>query len=126
MPSLWCGPRATTIAAIALFFAATALSPAFAGTVLTVGKAAPTSDALIPVNVGDDLGIFKKHGLELKIIDFSGGSKMAQAMAAGSLDIGAGAGTELAFVSKGAPMIAVCESTGPALLFGVGVPWDSG
>ena len=78
-----------------------------------------------PVNVGDQLGIFKKHGLDLKIVDFGGGSKMVQALTAGSIDIGDGAGTEMAFVAKGAPMLAVCESTGPAPFLGVGVPWDS-
>src|SRR3984957_6272756 len=109
------------LTAITLFLA----MPAFADTTLTVGKASATSDAIIPVNVGDKLGIFKKHGLDLKIIDFAGGSKMAQAMAAGALDIGDGAGTEMAFVAKGAPMIAVCESTAPAPFLGIGVPWDS-
>ena len=96
-----------------------------AETALIVGKANPTSDAIIPVNVGDQLGIFKKHGLDLKIIDFGGGSKMVQGLTAGAIDIGDGAGTEMAFVAKGAPMIAVCESTGPAPFLGVGVPWDS-
>jgi ABC-type nitrate/sulfonate/bicarbonate transport system substrate-binding protein len=99
--------------------------PVLADTVLTVGKSSATSDALTPVNIGDQLGLFKKHGLDLKIIDFSGGSKMAQAMAAGSLDIGAGAGTELAFVAKGAPMTGVCENTAPAPFMGLGVSWDS-
>ena len=92
---------------------------------LTVGKANSTSDAIIPVNVGDKLGIFKKHALDLKIVDFGGGSKMAQGMAAGSIDIGDGAGTEMAFVAKGAPMLSVRETTGPAPFLGVGVPWDS-
>jgi ABC-type nitrate/sulfonate/bicarbonate transport system substrate-binding protein len=55
-------------------------------TTLTVGKAAPNADPIIPVNVGDKLGIFKKHGLDLNIVDLSGGSKMAQALAAGSID----------------------------------------
>jgi NitT/TauT family transport system substrate-binding protein len=50
---------------------------------------------------------------------------MAQAMAAGAIDIGAGAGTEMAFIVKGAPMIAVCEATAPAPYLAVGVPWDS-
>jgi NitT/TauT family transport system substrate-binding protein len=117
------GSRAA-IAAIAVFFAAASI-PASAETTLTVGKANATSDAIIPVNVGDQLGIFKKHGLDLKIVDFGGGSKMVQALAAGSIDIGDGAGTEMAFVAKGAPMLAVCESTGPAPFLGVGVPWDS-
>lgn len=112
------------IAAIAAFVAAVSTS-ASAETMLTVGKANSTSDAIIPVNVGDKLGIFKKHGLDLKIVDFGGGSKMVQGLVAGSIDIGDGAGTEMAFVAKGAPMLAVCESTGPAPFLGVGVPWDS-
>jgi NitT/TauT family transport system substrate-binding protein len=118
------GPEAV-IMAIALFLAAEAPDPVFAATTLSVGKASATSDAIIPVDVGDQLGIFKKHGLDLMNIDFNGGSKMAQAMAAGAIDIGDGAGTEMAFVAKGAPMIAVCESTAPAPFLGVGVPWDS-
>ncbi len=124
MPSLRGGPRAA-IVATALALGAAASVPAFAQTTLTVGKANATSDAIIPVNVGDELGIFKKHGLALKIVDFGGGSKMVQALAAGAIDIGDGAGTEMAFVAKGAPMLAVCESTGPAPFLGVGVPWDS-
>jgi NitT/TauT family transport system substrate-binding protein len=94
-------------------------------TTLTVGKAAPNADPIIPVNVGEQLGIFKKHGLDLRIVDFTGGSKMAQAMAAGGLDIGVGAGTEMALVAKGVPMIAVCQAAGPIPFLSVGVPWDS-
>jgi ABC-type nitrate/sulfonate/bicarbonate transport system substrate-binding protein len=94
-------------------------------TELTVGKAAPNADPIIPVNVGDKLGIFKKHGLDLKIVDFSGGSKMSQAMAAGSIDIANGAGTEMALVAKGVPMLAICESAGPIPFLGIGVPYDS-
>jgi NitT/TauT family transport system substrate-binding protein len=122
--SLRRGRRAAFIA-IALFLTAAASVTASADTTLTVGKASATSDAIIPVNVGDKLGIFRKHGLDLRIVDFGGGSKMAQAMAAGSIDIGDGAGTEMAFVAKGAPMIAVCESTASAPFLGVGVPWNS-
>ncbi len=98
---------------------------ASAGTALTVGKAAPNADPIIPVNVGDKLGIFKKHGLDLTIVDFTGGSKMAQAMAAGAIDIGDGAGTEMALVAKGVPMLGVCESAGPFPFLGIGVPADS-
>jgi NitT/TauT family transport system substrate-binding protein len=112
------------LAAFAILCTAAAPAPA-ADATLTVGKANATSDAIIPVNIGDELGIFKKHGLDLKIVDFGGGSKMVQALTAGSIDIGDGAGTEMAFVARGAPMIAVCQSTGPAPFLGVGVPWDS-
>jgi NitT/TauT family transport system substrate-binding protein len=112
------------IAAVAVLLSVAASAPAFAAT-LTVGKASPTSDAIIPVNIGDELGIFKKHGLDLKIVDFGGGSRMVQGLVAGSIDIGDGAGTEMAFIAKGAPMLAVCESAGPAPFLSVGVPWDS-
>ena len=102
-------------------------SPHFAAaaTVVTVGKADPSADNTIPVNVGEKLGFFKKHGLDLKIVNFGGGSKMVQAMTAGSIDIGAGAGIEMAFVAKGAPMRAVCEDAGPLSFISVGVPWNS-
>ena len=119
------GSRLATVGVVAAFLAVVAFAPASAQTPLIVGKANPTSDAIIPVNVGDKLGIFKKHGLDLKIVDFGGGSKMVQGLTAGAIDIGDGAGTEMAFVAKGAPMLAVCESTGPAPFLGVGVPWDS-
>ncbi len=115
--------RSVTAAAAAVLIAAS--SPASADPVLRVGKANQVSDAIIPVNIGDKLGIFKKHGLNLEITDYGGGGKMAQALAAGAMDIGDGAGTEMAFIAKGAPMIAVCESTAPAPFLGIGVPWDS-
>jgi ABC-type nitrate/sulfonate/bicarbonate transport system substrate-binding protein len=54
----------------------------------TAATPAPNADPIIPVNVGDKLGIFKKHGLELTIVDFTGGSKMTQAMVAGSIALG--------------------------------------
>jgi NitT/TauT family transport system substrate-binding protein len=123
MVPLWYGFGAATVAAALV--AAAPVSAAAADTTLTVGKASATSDAIIPVNVGDELGIFKKHGLDLTITDFGGGSKEVQAMTAGAIDIGDGAGTEMAFVAKGAPMIAVCESTTTAPFLSVGVPWDS-
>jgi ABC-type nitrate/sulfonate/bicarbonate transport system substrate-binding protein len=109
---------------IGIALAAALGSASHAGT-LTVGKAAPNADPIIPINVGDEAGIFKKHGLDLKIVDFLGGSKMAQAMAAGSLDFGDGAGTEMALVAKGVPMLAICESTSTFPFLSVGVPGDS-
>jgi NitT/TauT family transport system substrate-binding protein len=123
MPWIRHGLRSAGIA-VALFLTPMLSAPAGAVS-LTVGKASSTSDAIIPVNVGDQLGIFKKHGLELTITNFGGGSKMVQALTAGSLDIGVGAGTEMAFIAKGAPMIAVCESSTTAPFLAVGVPWNS-
>jgi len=118
--------RGAVRAALAIALGSAALSlPAVAATTLTVGKAAPNADPIIPADVGYQAGIFKKHGLDLKIVDFLGGSKMAQAMAAGSIDIGDGAGTEMALVAKGVPMLAICESTATFQFLSIGVPSDS-
>src|ERR1700749_3880060 len=80
---------------------------------ITVGKADAASTSFLPVHVGDQVGIFKKHGLALKISDFTGGSKLSQAIVAGSIDVGLGAGTEMAFVAKGGPMKAGCDGVSP-------------
>ena len=122
----WKLPGCASCAALAIAIGlAVSVSAASAKTTLTVGKAAPNADPIIPVNVGDQLGIFKKHGRDLKIVDFTGGSKMTQAMAAGAIDIGDGAGTEMALVAKGVPMVAICESAGPIPFISIGVPADS-
>src|SRR6516225_9782481 len=122
MVRILCRGRLLAALAIAIGSIIAGWTPASAAT-LTVGKAAPNADPIIPVNVGDKLGIFKKHGLDLTIVDFTGGSKMTQAMVAGSIDIGVGAGTEMAFVAKGAPMTAICETAGPPSFLSIGVPW---
>jgi NitT/TauT family transport system substrate-binding protein len=98
---------------------------ASATTTIVVGKAVAASDPVIPVDLGKELGIFEKHGLDVKIVNFLGGAKMVQAMTAGSIDIGDAGGTELAFIAKGAPMIGICESAGPFSFLSVGVPQDS-
>jgi ABC-type nitrate/sulfonate/bicarbonate transport system substrate-binding protein len=92
---------------------------------LTVGKADATASHILPVNVAEQLGLFKKHGLDVKISDFTGGSKLIQAMAAGSIDIGVGAGPLMALEAKGAPIRAICDSAPPILFIGIAVPWES-
>ncbi len=120
-------PRSIMLAAfLAACQSAVFTSAAFAaGSTLNVGKADANASPILPVNVADKIGLFKKHGLDVKIANFTGGSKMAQAMAAGSIDIGVGAGTEMAFVAKGAPIIAVCDDAPPIPFIGIAVPWDS-
>ena len=120
-------PRDQIYAAVAALVigAGIVAGPAAADTTLTVGKAAPTSDNLIVVDVGNDLGFFKKHGLDLKILNFRGTAPLVQAMTAGSLDIALADGTMMAFIVKGAPMTAVCQSTTALPMMSIGVPYDS-
>lgn len=113
--------RTLMLAAIALI----AANGARAADKLTVGKASPTSSPMLPVDVGVKTGIFAKHGLDVTIQNFSGGGKMHQAAAAGAIDIGVGAGPELALIAKGSPEIAVANVVGPPTFLGVAVPADS-
>jgi NitT/TauT family transport system substrate-binding protein len=117
-----CGVLLAVLAASGLALTGSAASAA--GT-LRIGKADANASPILPVNVADKLGLFKKHGLNVQIANFTGGSKMAQAMVAGSIDIGVGAGTEMAFVAKGAPIIAVCDAAPSIPFIGIAVPWNS-
>ncbi len=118
--------RGAARATLAAAFGTVLLSlPAAANTRLVVGKAAQQADPIIVVNVGDAKGFFKKRGLDLEIVNFHGGSKMIQAMVAGQLDIGDGAGTEMAFIARGVPMMTVCENTSTLPFLSVGVPYNS-
>jgi NitT/TauT family transport system substrate-binding protein len=47
--------------------------------------------AYLPLTIADRLGFFKKHGLNVTISDFAGGSKALQALVGGSADIACGA-----------------------------------
>jgi ABC-type nitrate/sulfonate/bicarbonate transport system substrate-binding protein len=114
--------RALMLALAAALFT---LSASRAADTLRVGKASPTAATMVPLVVGDKEGLFAKHGLALQIFDFAGGAKLHQAMAAGSLDLGVGAGTDLALVAKGSPELAVCNGAGPLLFIGMAVPKGS-
>lgn len=58
-------------------------------------------------DVGNAAGIFQKYGLAVERIDFAGGAKMHQAMDAGALDVVIGTGSDVLFLTKGAPERAV-------------------
>ena len=105
-----------TIAALILLAgAATAPRIAAAQDTLHTGKAVPESIAFVPLDVGVQGGIFKKHGLDVDITAFGGGAKLQQAMAAESIDLGLGSGPEMAYIEKGAPVKAVAMIVGPPL-----------
>ncbi len=70
--------------------------------------------------VGQRLGIFKKHGLNLEILYTQGGGETQQAVISGSVDVGVAAGVMgvLGAYSKGAPVrIIGAETTGAKDLF---------
>src|ERR1043166_3676929 len=70
---------------------------------LRVGNLVPTSFSFLPLQIGIEKGIFKKHGIAFP----RGSASGHQALAAHSVDIIAGGGVEMAFLVKGSPAIAV-------------------
>src|SRR5262245_44531354 len=59
------------------------------------------------LDVGVRAGIFKKHGLDLEISAFTGGTRLVQAETAGSIDIAFNTGPDMAMIFKGAPVRAI-------------------
>ena len=63
--------------------------------------------------LGQQAGIFRKHGLALEILYTQGGGETQQAVISGSVDIGVGVGTTgvMGAFAKGAPVRAIANST---------------
>ncbi|HWE71732.1 MAG TPA: ABC transporter substrate-binding protein [Stellaceae bacterium] len=70
---------------------------------IRIGTPEATSFSFSVPDVGNAVGIFKKYGLDVERIDFAGGAKMHQAMDAGALDAISGTGSDILFLTKGAP-----------------------
>ncbi len=70
-------------------------------------------------DIGIRQGLFQRHGLDVQVIDLEGSSKLHQAMVAGAIDFGLGAGTDIAFLVKGAPEIGVGAIALTPALFGI-------
>ena len=114
-------------ALVALSFVAVILllRPAAALDKLKVGIPATEAFSFMAVDFGNDLGIYAKSGIEVERVVLLGSAKEHQAMTAGAIDIAAGAGTDFAFLVKGAPELAVAATAGPPLDMGFVVPYDS-
>jgi NitT/TauT family transport system substrate-binding protein len=95
------------VAMLALLTAVSLGPAARADDTLRVGTPEPTAFVFSTVDVGIGSGIFRKHGLEIQRIDFSGGAKLNQGMATGAIDISVATGADMLFVIKGSPERAV-------------------
>jgi len=91
---------------------------------LRVGKAGREGFSFVAADVGADVGIYKKYGLDLEISGFGGDARLQQAMTADGIDIGLGSGPGLAFIVKGSPVKGVAAMAGPPLLFALVVRND--
>jgi NitT/TauT family transport system substrate-binding protein len=116
--------RAWLVAA-ALAFGVALSTPAQAQTKVRVGQPQVGTFQFVPLQIGTEVGIFKKHGVDLEVISFGGGPRVQQAIAADSIDIGIGSGPELAFVAKGAPEIGIAAMADAPYSVVLAVPRDS-
>jgi ABC-type nitrate/sulfonate/bicarbonate transport system substrate-binding protein len=81
---------------------------------LRVGVSIPAAIAFVPLQVGIETGIFKKHGLAIVRADLGGAARAHQALAAESIDLVVAGGPDLALVAKGQYALAVgVITTGP-------------
>jgi NitT/TauT family transport system substrate-binding protein len=98
--------------------------PASAET-LKIGKPAPIDFNFAIPEIGTGAGIFEKHGLTLEVVFLTGSARLHQAMISNSIDIAMGAGTDFAFIAKGAPEIGIAAMCGPPSNFFIAVPNSS-
>ncbi len=92
---------------------------------LRIGKSSASGFTFFPLDVGIDQHIFEKNGLDLESIELGGSAKLHQAMIADGIDIGLGAGTDISFLVKGAPEMAVGAVALSPALFGLVALTDS-
>jgi NitT/TauT family transport system substrate-binding protein len=117
--------RRAALGVVAGSVAAAYVRPAKAADTLRVGKAVAQNFAYTPLDIGMAQGIFQRHGVEITVLDFTGGAKIAQAMAGGSVDISLSAGPDMQFVAKGAPEIAVASITESPVFMGLCISKES-
>ena len=100
--------------ALALSFIAAALLASIAPRAEALDKVhAGTAVALwafLPLQIGQEQGIWQKYGIDLDITNNGSDAKLQQALTAGSIDFGLGSGAAMAFAAKGSPVHAVAVS----------------
>jgi NitT/TauT family transport system substrate-binding protein len=78
---------------------------------LKVGTPEGTAFMFAVLDVGNGAGIFAKHDLKVEKLNFAGGGKIGEAIAAGAVDLTVSGNTDMAFAAKGAPEKAVALTT---------------
>lgn len=79
---------------------------------VSAGKAVGAAWTFLPLDIGQRYGIFKRYGIDLRIVVFQGDAKLQQGLTAGSISFGLGSGPGMAFAAKGVPAKAVAAYFG--------------
>ncbi|HEY1361836.1 MAG TPA: ABC transporter substrate-binding protein [Xanthobacteraceae bacterium] len=99
----------------ALLAAALIVAPSLANAESKLIVAMPTTPPNLvhmPIHIANDLGLFKKYGLEVKVIELAGGVYTFRAVVAGSADIASASGPfSIVGKAKGAPTRMILTNT---------------
>jgi len=112
------------IIALLLIAAGTLIAGRVDAETLRAGTPASSNFTFLPLRIGVERGVYKKYDLDVEVTDFGGGAKLQQAFVAGGVDVAVSAGTDMAFIAKGAPERAVA-AMGSRPMLGIVVPYDS-
>jgi NitT/TauT family transport system substrate-binding protein len=107
------------------FLAVPLAAAALAADTVRVGKAVPFAWTFTPIDVGIDVGIFAKQGLELVVTGFAGDARLQQGLVSDSIDFGLGSGPGMGFLAKGSPAKAVAAMAGAPMNMCIVVNHDS-
>jgi ABC-type nitrate/sulfonate/bicarbonate transport system substrate-binding protein len=110
---------------VTVLVAGTLASMASAADKVRVGKAVPFAWTFTPIEVGIEVGIFAKHGLELEVSGFGGDARMQQGLVSNSIDFGFGSGPGMGFMAKGVPAKAVAAMAGAPKNIALSVLYNS-
>jgi len=90
-----------------------------------IGKAAATTFAFAPIEIGTAQGIWAKHNLEVASTAFAGDARMQQAMVANAIDFSLGSGPGMGFLARGVPAKAVAAIANEPLSMGLSIGKNS-
>ena len=98
-----------------LAFAALISATGLAAAQQTLTVAMPTTPPNLvhmPVHIANDLGLFKKNGLNIKVIELAGGVYTFRAVVSGSADVASASGPfSIVGKAKGAPTKMILTNT---------------
>lgn len=93
--------------------------------VVRVGKTASNALAFTPPEIGTAAGIWQKHGIEIKVLQYAGDGKMQQGLIANEIEFGLGSGPSMGFIAKDVPAKTVGVIANEPLSMGLIVKEDS-
>lgn len=109
--------RTMRVLAALMLLALAAVEPrmaaAEAATKLRVGTPEASAFMFAVVDVGIQTGIFAKHGLDVQRIDFQGGAKLQQGIISNAVEVTVAGSSDIQFIAKGVPALAIAEIAGP-------------